>query len=203
MNTGRALLDAILDDPSDDAARLVYADWLEEFGGHDDQARARAIRTGIMPAPPPVAWLGVGMRRLLERCQATHCEWHRGFVEKVACAAAEWPDCAAEILGEHPVRRLRFVGSFDGLTVMDVAPSARLVTLRAHERPMPEALAAILARYPVIHLPEAPGDGEDLTTWLEDVWMTATNTVEITVGVERSGRLWYGHPSVTVEIERG
>jgi uncharacterized protein (TIGR02996 family) len=38
------LLRAILDDPEDDTPRLVYADWLEEFG---DAARAEFIRVQI------------------------------------------------------------------------------------------------------------------------------------------------------------
>src|SRR5687768_17776497 len=35
------LLQAILNDPDDDARRLIYADWLEE---HDDSDRANFIR---------------------------------------------------------------------------------------------------------------------------------------------------------------
>jgi len=32
MTTGEALLQAVLDEPGDDVRRLVYADWLEEYG---------------------------------------------------------------------------------------------------------------------------------------------------------------------------
>jgi uncharacterized protein (TIGR02996 family) len=41
---GAALLAAILDDPADDARRLVYADYLEENG---EYARAESIRVGV------------------------------------------------------------------------------------------------------------------------------------------------------------
>jgi uncharacterized protein (TIGR02996 family) len=39
-----ALLQEIIDNPADDAARLIYADWLEENGDVDDQRRAEFIR---------------------------------------------------------------------------------------------------------------------------------------------------------------
>jgi uncharacterized protein (TIGR02996 family) len=42
---GEALLAAIIDKPEDDAARLVYADWLEEHG--NDPTRAEVIRLGV------------------------------------------------------------------------------------------------------------------------------------------------------------
>src|SRR5439155_15143566 len=44
MTTERALLAAIREDPEDDAARLVYADWLEEQGQAD---RAELIRVKV------------------------------------------------------------------------------------------------------------------------------------------------------------
>jgi uncharacterized protein (TIGR02996 family) len=46
-NQGDALLAAILDDPDDDAARLVYADWLEETGGQAERDRAEFIRVQV------------------------------------------------------------------------------------------------------------------------------------------------------------
>jgi uncharacterized protein (TIGR02996 family) len=39
-----ALIEAILDDPEDDARRLVYADWLEEHGSFADGIRAQLLR---------------------------------------------------------------------------------------------------------------------------------------------------------------
>ncbi len=41
MNDGELLLKAIVADPDDDVARLVYADWLDEHGDHD---RAEFVR---------------------------------------------------------------------------------------------------------------------------------------------------------------
>jgi uncharacterized protein (TIGR02996 family) len=48
--TGQALLRFILENPADDGARLVYADWLEE---HDQEARAEFIRVQCELARTP------------------------------------------------------------------------------------------------------------------------------------------------------
>lgn len=42
-----ALLRAVCEDPYDDAPRLVYADYLEEYGGESDALRAEFIRVQI------------------------------------------------------------------------------------------------------------------------------------------------------------
>jgi uncharacterized protein (TIGR02996 family) len=44
VTRNEAFLAAIAEDPDDDAARLVYADWLDEHGGPGDAARAEFIR---------------------------------------------------------------------------------------------------------------------------------------------------------------
>jgi uncharacterized protein (TIGR02996 family) len=51
MNTQVALFQAILDDPEDDAARLVYADWIEEHGQAEAE-RAQFIRVQCELARP-------------------------------------------------------------------------------------------------------------------------------------------------------
>src|SRR4051794_7220031 len=47
MSERQAFLQAILDAPTDDAPRLVFADWLDEHGGDDDRMQAEFIRTQI------------------------------------------------------------------------------------------------------------------------------------------------------------
>jgi uncharacterized protein (TIGR02996 family) len=42
----RPFIEAILEDPDDDAHRLVYADYLDEYGNESDRARAEFIRLG-------------------------------------------------------------------------------------------------------------------------------------------------------------
>lgn len=60
--TGDALLRAIIEDPSDDSARLVYADWLEEQGGVD---HAEFIRVQV--ELEPLRGIAVGTEQLLLR----------------------------------------------------------------------------------------------------------------------------------------
>jgi uncharacterized protein (TIGR02996 family) len=56
MTPGNALLQAILAEPEDDMPRLVYADWLEEYGRTEaDLARAELIRVECRAARLPVA----------------------------------------------------------------------------------------------------------------------------------------------------
>jgi uncharacterized protein (TIGR02996 family) len=47
MDDRDAFLAAIIENPDDDALRLVYADWLEERGTDSDVARARLIRLQV------------------------------------------------------------------------------------------------------------------------------------------------------------
>jgi uncharacterized protein (TIGR02996 family) len=42
-----AFVQAIIANPADDAPRLIYADWLEERGTEENDARAELIRLGI------------------------------------------------------------------------------------------------------------------------------------------------------------
>src|SRR5262249_35857239 len=93
-------LDAILEDPEDDAVRLIYADWLEE---HDQPARAEFIRVQIAlaklhafdPRRAPLA------RRERELLAAHEIAWvsdlpqgvegwqfARGFIESVQLPSA-------------------------------------------------------------------------------------------------------------------
>jgi uncharacterized protein (TIGR02996 family) len=50
MTSHEAFLQAIMEDPDDDASRLVYADWLDE---HGDADRAEFIRVQVELARPP------------------------------------------------------------------------------------------------------------------------------------------------------
>ncbi len=44
MDHERAFLQAIREEPEDDARRLIFADWLEEQGGTAREAQAHFIR---------------------------------------------------------------------------------------------------------------------------------------------------------------
>ena len=49
----RAILQDIIEQPDDDTPRLVYADWLDEYGDSADRDRAEFIRTQIALAREP------------------------------------------------------------------------------------------------------------------------------------------------------
>jgi uncharacterized protein (TIGR02996 family) len=62
MSPEEGFLDALLDAPRDDTPRLVYADWLEEFGSPRDRARAELLRLQS-------AWFKTRARNRLQRKQ--------------------------------------------------------------------------------------------------------------------------------------
>src|SRR5262245_23137782 len=113
-----SFLQAILDDPDDDAVRLVYADWLEE---HDQPERGELIRVQIALARLPEdderrAALTARERRLL---LAHGKEWKdgvrgffvRGFLERLNDWGEGWdPDefatQAPGLCARHPIREL-------------------------------------------------------------------------------------------------
>src|SRR3954447_13453031 len=47
MNPANQLLEAILENPADEANRLVLADWLEDHGDADSLERARLLRLQV------------------------------------------------------------------------------------------------------------------------------------------------------------
>jgi uncharacterized protein (TIGR02996 family) len=127
MKTDKAFLQAVLDEPDDDAPRLVYADWLEE---HGDAARAEFLRVQCELARLADGdgrrwelearerwllwhhgkrWAGP-LRRLVKRWQ-----FRRGFVEGVTAGAAEFLGWADELFRLAPIRHVRLLRVRDTL----------------------------------------------------------------------------------------
>ena len=52
-NTAQGLLADIIEHPEDDDLRLIYADWLEDHGGEEGEARAEFIRSQVELATNP------------------------------------------------------------------------------------------------------------------------------------------------------
>jgi uncharacterized protein (TIGR02996 family) len=105
----RGLLDAIRDDPYDDALRLVYADWLEENGRAD---HAELIRVQIALEQEQRNWKALERRegKLIEKLKAT---WPAALADagvsyRRGLGVAEWAGFAD--FAEGP-RRLRSAGS--------------------------------------------------------------------------------------------
>jgi uncharacterized protein (TIGR02996 family) len=105
-------LQTVLENPADDGARLVYADWLEERGegdraelirlqcrGEDDE-RARAL-----VHLHGKSWAGPAARHTYG------IAFRRGFVEEVTVCALTLVKHAEEIFAAAPVRLLRVIGA--------------------------------------------------------------------------------------------
>jgi uncharacterized protein (TIGR02996 family) len=65
MHDPTPLLEAILEQPGEDPPRLVYADWLEEYGDGHDRALAEFIRVGCAFVRTPAADLARRQQELL------------------------------------------------------------------------------------------------------------------------------------------
>jgi uncharacterized protein (TIGR02996 family) len=113
--TGEGLLQAIIENPSDDAARLVYADWLDE---HGQPERAEFIRTQIELNGLPMSdhrrsvledreadllavheeeWLGTIPSHL------PAWQFERGFVESVSLQYSKTLAGFTGLFAHHPI----------------------------------------------------------------------------------------------------
>jgi uncharacterized protein (TIGR02996 family) len=135
VNQEEAFLQAIIENPEDDAPRLVYADWLDE---HGQSGRAGFIRTQIELARLPegderqqelrtragyllykeqLAW----RQRL--RSGKTELKLVRGFVEGVALSAGAWLQQGKRLLAATPLRTLEVLDMGKHLTRFLAAPT--------------------------------------------------------------------------------
>src|SRR5262245_56631511 len=124
MNTEQqALLRTILENPDDDAPRLVYADWLEERGDADNTSRAQFIRMQVALAATESDRLNetspeYQRLRVLANDRWTPQwlrepewqTWRRGFIQEVMCDITDWVEHMDGLLAEHPIRRVTPLG---------------------------------------------------------------------------------------------
>jgi len=148
----REFLDAIVADLDDDTPRLVFADWLDERGGEDDQARAALIRAQCRLEQLPV---GDRQRRDLVRrvrdLLNTHADrwtqplrdgrlgrdwqFRRGFLDAVTMSATQFVGVAERLFRVAPtVRTLRFPDASNEVTRLARCPYlARLASVDLHQ----------------------------------------------------------------------
>jgi uncharacterized protein (TIGR02996 family) len=125
MSDADALLRAVLAVPADDAPRLVYADWLEEHGDADRAAFIRAqVELARMKMPDP-RWDGLTQieRTLWHKHREAWTAWiadwaeatefHRGFLERIRCEAADFLARADEVRLRTPLTGVRLDGRAD------------------------------------------------------------------------------------------
>jgi uncharacterized protein (TIGR02996 family) len=153
-----AFLRDILDDPDDDAPRLVYADWLEEQGGGE---RAEFIRAQVQRLRLPT---GDGREDALRRREGQLlfkqlAEWRgrlgsgkadlllrRGFVEGMSLSATSWQRLAGKVTAATPLRRLRLFGAGPRLASLCRSPHlARLTHLDLGGESLTDESARLLA----------------------------------------------------------
>jgi uncharacterized protein (TIGR02996 family) len=155
----RPFLRAICADPSDDAPRLIYADWLEE---HDYSDQAEYIRTALAipqlsgderEAGEDRAWdlLRVGRADwqwpldASEALRVSVCDFTRGFPAAVGLAETVFLAHAATVFGLHPLTAVDFNGMNQPWRTSDVLVGAGL-TLRGESwRRVPGPLFPFLA----------------------------------------------------------
>jgi uncharacterized protein (TIGR02996 family) len=128
----RALLEAVIADPDDEGARLVYADWLQGRGPLD-AARGEliAVQCALRHIDDPIehnrlkardfelverygniwcAQAGVGDVRNNWYRSAWAADFQRGFLETVEMPAAAYASVVARLFALEPVRALVLVG---------------------------------------------------------------------------------------------
>jgi uncharacterized protein (TIGR02996 family) len=158
MTHNEAFLQAIIENPDDDAPRLVYADWLEERGdprGEFIRVQCRLAR--LTPADPHYfdlyrrmeqlwaahseTWLQPLHRALAERSLSLHALFYggmcvpcgpffdRGFLEGVSMAADHFLTLADVLFRLAPVRKAVLYGAHDHMSALVRSPY--LARLRA------------------------------------------------------------------------
>jgi uncharacterized protein (TIGR02996 family) len=109
----------IIENPDDDAPRLVYADWLDE---HDDPDRARLIRDMFRSSPPyrvhalfpdlprsfRIAWADGPYVGPCPRWPAGAI-LRKGFVEEVSVTMRQWMRFGPALALQHPVRHVHLI----------------------------------------------------------------------------------------------
>jgi len=172
---GAKLLAAILDDPQDTQARLVYADWLTEQG--DPRGELITIQCAKKRTPAMT-------KREQELLKKHHRAWskeatqdsdahefERGFVGTVEMSGTAWASKGAKLLAREPITTLRIsdVTSTALLAVAGAAHTAKLARIEADK--------GMWMR--------TPKDATALTTFLKSKYVGAVRDLEFHVSRER------------------
>jgi uncharacterized protein (TIGR02996 family) len=126
-DVGEALLQDVLAHPTDDAPRLIYADWLEEAGQHDraefirvqmDLARAAAHdpRLKSLRAREKELWTAhraEWLQTVPPPLQKRRITFQRGFLDELHLLPKDWATYGAALFACHPLHRIRLTGRID------------------------------------------------------------------------------------------
>lgn len=129
------LLEGVLADPDDDAARLVYAD---HVGGE----RGELVALQCRPRPTPAQ-----RRRIAEllakhayawthdvRRAAKAAEFRRGFVTSITIAASRWADSGVALLAANPIEELVLLVPFGRAYDAKLATAWRTLAAAPHTK---------------------------------------------------------------------
>lgn len=168
MADARALLDAILDHPRDDAPRVAYAGWLDErddpraaFIRHQLEISAirreggSARRWGLAHAKAE-ALLARGqflwrtpLEPWLDARTIASPMFFRGFVELITVDGHRWAADAAALCRAAPILHLTLAGGPAGIRALAGSPSlARIVSLDCSRQHLDDAALLALVESP-------------------------------------------------------
>ncbi len=125
MSRAEAFLQAIREDPDDDVARLVFADWLTDHGDPRGEFLHVQVRLAALPEGDPTRLdLAERAADLLSEYEAEWVgmvaqvaqtwEFRRGFVERVTMEEQDFLDCAGELTRAVPLRSVRLLNARAG-----------------------------------------------------------------------------------------
>lgn len=165
--TERALLRSILEQPDEDAARLMYADWLEERGdargefirvqcelSRADVAEARRVELEVrewqLQAAHERDWVGP-LRGWVESWQ-----FRRGFVEEVTLSARDFLEHAEDMFQWTPLRSVRLFAAAECIPELAACPYlSRLARLDLSSNNLGNAGVQVLAVSPQLSVLDA------------------------------------------------
>jgi uncharacterized protein (TIGR02996 family) len=143
-----AFLKSIREEPTEDAHRLIYADWLEEQGDADSLARAEFIRLQCQLWQQPVEKRNRPFRLREKQLWEEHRDkwlttvpeplrtpalvFHRGFLEEVNLPLVRFLEHADDLFAHNPLHRLTLrdpLASRDVSTFVACPHLARLTAL--------------------------------------------------------------------------
>jgi uncharacterized protein (TIGR02996 family) len=144
MTHDEAFLQTIIENPDDDAPRLVYADWLEErgdprgefirvqcalarMGGGDSRCPELQYQEQQLLGAHRAEWLGP----LPQGAILYEPIFRRGFLEEVSLGPRTFLELGEQLFRLHPLRRLSFLGPDEEHHFAALAASPLLARLTA------------------------------------------------------------------------
>jgi uncharacterized protein (TIGR02996 family) len=184
MTPRHAFLRAVLDAPHDDAPRLVFADWLDDYGDDADQARARLIRLqcaraalvpgrqGALPPEELILLERYGPRWRAEILgdqteEGITASFWRGFLADVRSPLALWLELGPALVRRAPLRSVVFTDRSPAVRAARAGDPPGSVRY-TWAQPIPGRPAALCDLPPAIcrHLPGTPYEVAD-AVWHE------------------------------------